>query len=345
MTVEERWTGDRPVAGVPFTLRRRMHWGDGDAARMGYTPRFVDYAMEAAECWWEDRLGTDWLGLNRQRGLACPVASMSFDFAHPVRPGERIDLAVRLEKVGNSSLVLRIAGRLPDGPECFSARLVSVIASLETMKSHRIPDDLRARMERDMRTCERADRGIRPAAEVLDFWLGPERGWRDAWFHKDAAFDAEIRRRFLATWEAAAAGELEEWLADPASALALAVVLDQFPRNMFRGEARAFASDARARRAAEAALAAGYDKGLPLHHAFFFYLPFEHSEDEADLKRCVALVRRHAGEPQYAACLRAAERHLEIVRRFGRYPHRNRALGRPDTAEEAAFLREPNSAF
>ena len=172
---------------------------------------------------------------------------------------------------------------------------------------------------------------IASPAAVLAFWreAGP-----DKWFKKDAAFDDDVRRRFLATYEAAAAGRLAEWEATPAGALALAIVLDQFPRNMFRGSARAFAADPLARAVADRALARGFDRGMTQADRQFFYLPFEHSEDLPDQERCCALFRL-TGD---ADLLKWAELHADIIRRFGRFPHRNAVLGRATTAEEQAFL-------
>ena len=169
------------------------------------------------------------------------------------------------------------------------------------------------------------------AADVVAFWreAGPE-----LWFNKDAAFDAEIRRRFLATYEVAAAGQLTAWEATAEGALALLILLDQFPRNMFRGSARAFAADPLARAIAAGALIRGFDAQVPANMRTFFYLPFEHSEDMADQERCIALYKA-AGD---AENLKWAELHADIIRRFGRFPHRNEVLGRASTPEEQAFL-------
>jgi uncharacterized protein (DUF924 family) len=168
------------------------------------------------------------------------------------------------------------------------------------------------------------------AEDVLAFWreAGPDR-----WFAKDDAFDAEIRGKFLGLYEAAAAGQLDHWSATAEGALALVIVLDQFPRNMFRGSARTFAADARARAAANIALKRGYDQDLPEADRGFLFLPFMHSEDLADQQRCVALYRAAGHEN-----LTYAEQHRDIIRRFGRFPHRNAVLGRETTPEEQAFL-------
>jgi len=168
-------------------------------------------------------------------------------------------------------------------------------------------------------------------AEVLAFWraAGP-----DKWFEKDDAFDGEIRERFLDTYVAAAAERLAAWEEEPESVLALVIVLDQFPRNMFRGNARTYAADALVRMVAERAIARGFDQNYVPPERRFFYLPFTHSENLADQERCVAL-NRAAGDDEGA---KWAETHADIIRRFGRFPHRNRVLGRGTTAEEQAFL-------
>jgi uncharacterized protein (DUF924 family) len=168
-------------------------------------------------------------------------------------------------------------------------------------------------------------------ADVLAFWreAGPKK-----WFAKDADFDAEITSRFLATYEAAARGQLANWAGTPEGALALVIVLDQFPRNMFRADARAYAADAAARAVADRAIARGLDRDVPADERHFFYLPFEHSEDMADQERCVALTRTLGN----AELLRWAELHAGIIRRFGRFPHRNAILGRTTTAAERDFL-------
>ena len=172
--------------------------------------------------------------------------------------------------------------------------------------------------------------GIATAHDVVTFWreAGPKR-----WFEKDTAFDKEISRRFLATHEAAAAGTLRHWENGAEGALALLILLDQFPRNMFRNSARAFATDPLARAIAAGALVKGFDSVFPDLRSFF-YLPFEHSEDMADQERALALYKA-AGD---ADNLKWAEIHADIIRRFGRFPHRNAVLDRATTPQEQAFL-------
>jgi uncharacterized protein (DUF924 family) len=169
------------------------------------------------------------------------------------------------------------------------------------------------------------------AADVLAFWRA---AGKDKWFSKDAAFDAAIRARFASLHTTAAAGGLTGWEATPEGALALVIVLDQFPRNLYRGEARAFATDALALATAKRALARGFDQAVVMPDRQFFYLPFMHSEKLADQERCQALYRA-LGD---AELLRFADEHADIIQRFGRFPHRNALLGRVTTPEEQAFL-------
>jgi uncharacterized protein (DUF924 family) len=175
-----------------------------------------------------------------------------------------------------------------------------------------------------------ATRATASAAAVVAFWraAGAER-----WFKQDPAFDESIRQRFLDLHEAAAAGSLRPWEDSAEGALALLLLLDQFPRNMFRGEARAFSTDALARAIAAGGLIKGFD-GQAEAMRGFFYLPFMHSEELADQQRAIALYRA-AGDD---AGVNWAKRHADIIRRFGRFPHRNAALGRQTTPEEQAFL-------
>jgi uncharacterized protein (DUF924 family) len=170
------------------------------------------------------------------------------------------------------------------------------------------------------------------AVAVVDFW-------RDAgpsfWFAKNAAFDKLFRERFLSLYEAAALGAHDDWLETAEGALALLILLDQFPRNAFRGIARMFATDEKAREIAESAIAAGHDRTVEDALQLFFYMPFAHSESLRDQERSVALCARLA-EPSP----KNSRRHHDIVKRFGRFPHRNPILDRTTTAEEQAFLDE-----
>jgi len=165
------------------------------------------------------------------------------------------------------------------------------------------------------------------------------------WFGKDPAFDAEIRARFGSAIEAALAGAGEAWSGTPRGALARILLLDQFTRNAFRDTPRAFAGDALALETAGRAVDAGFDRSLDPHERWFLYLPFEHAEDADAQVRSLALFGALARETGQREPLEWAEKHAAIVRRFGRYPHRNAVLGRASTADEIAFLREPGSSF
>jgi uncharacterized protein (DUF924 family) len=171
------------------------------------------------------------------------------------------------------------------------------------------------------------------AEAVLDFWFNSD--IETQWFGPpDAAFDARLARRFAAIHARARAGGLAAWEADPQAALALVIVLDQFPRHMFRGTAQAFADDPAARAVADRALAAGHDLRLSAVERRFLYLPFMHSEDRADQERSCALYTALGDR----ASLRAAERHRAAIAAFGRFPERNAALGRVGSAEEERYL-------
>ncbi|USX27102.1 DUF924 domain-containing protein [Oxalobacteraceae bacterium OTU3CINTB1] len=199
------------------------------------------------------------------------------------------------------------------------------------------------------------------AQAVFDFWFQPGPGQpadapRREWFQKDDAFDREIGNRFGALIALALAGGLLEWDAEgPPSRLARILLLDQFTRNVHRGTPQAFAGDALALQAAQAMVDAGHDEALPPLQRAFVYLPFEHAEDMAMQELAVALFTLMENEERdvvSAATLKGiggsldyAQRHREVIRRFGRFPHRNAILGRPSTAEEQAYLQQPGSGF
>ncbi|TIQ35819.1 MAG: DUF924 family protein [Mesorhizobium sp.] len=168
------------------------------------------------------------------------------------------------------------------------------------------------------------------ALSVTKFWRD---AGEDAWFEKNDAFDTEFRNRFLELHYAAARRECDDWNAHAEGSLALMILLDQFPRNCFRGTGHMYATDPLARHFADKAIAAGHDLALDETLRAFLYLPFEHSESLGDQKRSVELTAARA--PDY---LKYAKEHLEIIERFGRFPHRNKMLGRQTTPEEKAFL-------
>ena len=187
-------------------------------------------------------------------------------------------------------------------------------------------------------------------SDVLEFWFGaadsPEFGRpRAPWFVKSAEFDALIRDRFLATHEAAAAGALDAWSSRPLAALALAIVLDQFPRNMFRSTPRACIGRERALALARDAVGQGFDAVLLPVQRWFVYLPFEHAEDLAMQRESLRQFERLATDAAGAGTFTYAMRHYAVIERFGRFPHRNAILGRASTPEELRFLEQPGSSF
>ncbi|NJK39189.1 MAG: DUF924 domain-containing protein [Oscillatoriales cyanobacterium RM2_1_1] len=188
------------------------------------------------------------------------------------------------------------------------------------------------------------------AEAILSFWFGepesPEFDTaRKVWFIKNPDFDGEIRDRFLLTYQQAAQGELTPWQTQPQTCLALILLLDQFPRNLFRGQPRAFATDVQALNIARFAVQQRFDQQfLPVQRAFF-YLPFEHSESLADQVQCLELFGQLADFPEVASYIDYAERHYQVIQRFGRFPHRNSILGRVSTPEEIEFLQQPGSQF
>lgn len=186
--------------------------------------------------------------------------------------------------------------------------------------------------------------------DILDFWFPPDQAPDYAamvakWFAKDDDFDREISRRFRDTYERAAAGDLDAWREHAEGCLALVIILDQFPRNMFRGAPRAFATDDLARAIADHAIERGLDRELHDRGRQFLYLPFEHSEDLADQERCLALMKTLPGWQAENSAYDWARRHRDVIVRFGRFPHRNAVLGRTNTPEEERFLTEPGSSF
>lgn len=187
--------------------------------------------------------------------------------------------------------------------------------------------------------------------DVLDFWFGEpaSEGYgshRQVWFAKEPAFDRAVQERFSALYLAAAKGGLDAWGATAPGALALIIVLDQFPHHLFRDTGRAFQTDAKALVAAEEALRRGFDQQVLPVQRVFFYLPFEHAEDMEKQDRAVALFARLAAENQgYGDYLDYAYKHREIIARFGRFPHRNEPLGRASTSAEREFLKQPGSRF
>lgn len=188
------------------------------------------------------------------------------------------------------------------------------------------------------------------AKKILDFWFGQPDGAsygkpRQVWFVKKPEFDLEMRTRFVSDYEQAAAGNLDDWKNSPQNCLALILLLDQFPRNMFRGTPGAFATDWQALSTAQYAIAQAYDRELLPVQRWFVYLPFEHSENLEHQNQAVALYEQLRDDPDSADPINYAIRHREVILRFGRFPHRNAILGRVSTPDEEAFLQQPGSSF
>jgi uncharacterized protein (DUF924 family) len=178
-------------------------------------------------------------------------------------------------------------------------------------------------------------------SDVLEFWFSER--VREKWWDKDADFDAEIRAAFEATHKAAMAGKLDGWAETPEGALALIIALDQFPRNIYRDTPAAFAGDAKAREIARLALARQHDSLIPEpEQRCFLYIPFEHSEDLQDQHLAVKLFRERVGLERNN---QAAEEHRKVIEAHGRFPHRNKILGRQNTPEEDEYLKDPDAGF
>jgi uncharacterized protein (DUF924 family) len=188
--------------------------------------------------------------------------------------------------------------------------------------------------------------------EILLFWFGEPQDdkayydeWQSRWFNATPQFDQEVRDRFTDDYQRAATRQLTDWQTSPRSGLALVLLVDQFPRNMFRGKSQAFATDALARETALTLIEAGFDHQLLPVERSFVYLPFMHSEALVDQQSSVSLFQQLAQEREYLNSVTYAVQHLHIIERFGRFPHRNVILGRASTPEEAAFLSQPDSSF
>lgn len=190
---------------------------------------------------------------------------------------------------------------------------------------------------------DRAAKGEGPILpeDILTFWFSDR--VKPLWYEKSASFDQEIREKFGHLYEKAASGELDHWQEDSRSLLALIIILDQFPRNMFRGQAKMYQTDAKALKLAKLAFERKVDRKLShKDHLVFLYMPFMHSENIIDQKLALSFYKTRIKSPEN---VNPAQRHHDIVEKFGRFPHRNEILGRPSTPEEIAFLKQPNSSF
>lgn len=191
------------------------------------------------------------------------------------------------------------------------------------------------------------------AANVLNFWFddptvaGSEYGQqRRVWFRKNPEFDQQVREQFLKTYEQARQGDYDDWVKTPKGALALTLLFDQFPRNMFRGTPRSFEADSEARSVAQAVISQGGDRTLLPVERMFLYLPFEHSENLAHQNQAVVLFEALVqAAPELQSTVKYTYRHRDVIARFGRFPHRNAILGRTNTPAEVEFLKQPGSRF
>ncbi len=175
---------------------------------------------------------------------------------------------------------------------------------------------------------------------ILHFWFGNNN--QDKWFNKDPKFDQEIRKNFLPIYQAAISRKLEHWLDQDDSTLALIIILDQFPRNMFRDKKEMYASDELALYYTKLALEKNYDQNLSDHEKLFLYMPLMHSENLDDQKLCISLLKKNTSLKE---SLNFAKMHHDIIEKFGRFPHRNKILGRESSEAELKFLNQPNSSF
>ena len=185
---------------------------------------------------------------------------------------------------------------------------------------------------------------------ILNFWFGDKKATdygkpQKFWFIKAPQQDRQIKEMFEPIYLQAKAAELDRWKEKPLSCLALIILLDQFPRNMYRGKPQAFATDAQALAVAQYAIAKGYDRDLLPVQRWFIYLPFEHSENLADQETAVQIFSTLGNDPNSQSAIAYAQRHLQVIQDFGRFPHRNQILGRQSTPEEIEFLKQPGSGF
>lgn len=188
------------------------------------------------------------------------------------------------------------------------------------------------------------------AKEVLEFWFGtPDDAdygqQRKIWFTKNPEFDEEVRSLFTPLYQQAATGQIDDWKTTPLGCLALIILLDQLPRNMFRGQPKSFATDFLALAYAQHAVTQCLDQQLPPLQRWFIYMPFEHSENIEDQQQSVDLFQKLSDQANLSEPLDYANRHFKVIESFGRFPHRNQILGRETTPEEAEFLTQPGSSF
>ncbi len=348
--------GQRPQSDIPFVLRRRVNWGDSDTAEIAYTGSFIPFAIDTLEVWYEAVLGLNFYQLKRNN-MGNPAVSLHFDFHAPLIVGDRFDTAVFVERLGRSSITHRFEMVKVGGPlVCTASFTAALVKDVHTpaIKSQPFPDEWRERIEGYRRECELREKGVKSRREILDFWFAPpgspERGQaRDIWFARQkeetSKFDDQIRSQFSETVAAAAAGELDHWRHGLDGILALCILLDQFPRNIFRGTAQAFATDGKILAIVKQAVAAGWHQNLESIPGKFLVMPFQHSEDLADQNRGMELFAAYRGSEGGDKSYESMTKHRQLIIDFGRFPHRNAALGRVNSAAEEAYLQDPEAGF
>lgn len=350
------FSGQKPQKDIPLTVRRRINWSDSDTAEIAYTGSFIPIAIDALEVWYEAVLGTTFYDLKRNN-MGSPAVSLHFDFHSPIVVGERLDIAIFVEKLGRTSITHRFEMTKVGGAlvctASFTAALVTDVHTTE-IKAMAFPDEWRNRIEGYARECVLREMGVKCKREVIDFWFGPpgskERGrQRDIWFAKQSAsssdFDAEIREKFSPTVEAAMAGELDHWTHSIDGSLALCLLLDQFPRNMHRGTAQAFSGDAKAIQISKNVAAAGWLEGLDTQPRKFLIMPFEHAEHLPTQEQGIELFAALRGDEDGDRSYNSMIKHRDLIATYNRFPHRNKALGRTNTPAEEEYLKDPEAGF
>lgn len=348
--------GQKPQSDIPFTTRRRVNWGDTDTAEIAYTGSFVPFAIDTLEVWYEAVLGFNFYQL-KQNNMGNPAVSLHFDFHAPLVVDDRFDTAVFVERLGQSSITHRFEMTKVGGPlVCTASFTAALVKDVHTpaIKSRPFPDDWRERIEGYQRECALRETGLKTRREILDFWFGapgsPERGQpREIWFARQSAggseFDTEIREKFAATIAAATAADLDHWAHSLDGTVALLILLDQFTRNIHRGTSQAFATDAKALELAKRGVDAGWLEGMASIIGKFFVLPFTHSENLDDQEQGVQLAGKFRGTEGGERSYEAAVKHRQLIVDFGRFPHRNAALGRANSAAEEVYLQDPEAGF
>ena len=350
------FSGQKPQKDVPLTVRRRINWSDSDTAEIAYTGSFIPIAIDALEIWYEAVLGTTFYDLKRNN-MGSPAVSLHFDFHSPIVVGERLDIAIFVEKLGRTSITHRFEmTKVGGGLVCTASFTAALVTDVNTsnIKATSFPEEWRKRIEGYARECNLRQKGVKCKREVIDFWFGPpgspERGRRrDLWFAKQSAsksdFDDEIFKKFNPTVEAAFAGQLDHWKYSVDGSLALCLLLDQFPRNIHRGTAQAFSGDAKAMEISKLVVESGWLEALGTQARKFLIMPFQHAEDLPIQEQGITLFSALCGDEDGERSYNAMVKHRDLIATYRRFPHRNKALGRTNTPEEEEHLKDPDAGF